>query len=74
MIKSCLPYKYLFVGNGNPLIFVFHAIFLTFGGMNKPQKKRPKKYAEKVKTDKSFMELVKIAVNYKPKKTDTKTP
>ena len=37
------------------------------------QKKRPKKYAEKVKTDKSFMELVKIAVNYKPKKADAKT-
>jgi hypothetical protein len=37
--------------------------------MQKPKKERPKKYAEKVKTDKTFMELVKMAVNFRPKKT-----
>jgi hypothetical protein len=41
--------------------------------MNKPKKERPTKYQEKVKTDKSFIELVRMAVNFKPKKTDPKT-
>ena len=38
--------------------------------MAKTKKKRASKYEEKVKTDKSFIELIKIAVNPKTKKKD----
>lgn len=33
----------------------------------KPKKARADKYEEKVKTDKTFIDLIKMGVNHKPK-------